>query len=229
MKGKYGTVEELGEADEVLLSVPDLQTEAVLVLARRKRPLGAHVATTHVIGWRNWNGLRADGSAKLRWSEGWASEDAAVARFWSVLDQGPRRLKPPKSPDRQPGRFGRWLREAVNPLYADEPEMTLDEVRAFVAGVWREQGKRTFPPMIDAGRGCKSALYYPRDRKLALPKWARRKHTILVSLAHGLVKEERDHGPFYVRKVVELHARYLGRKEFAMIAELKDYKVEVGA
>lgn len=215
-------VQELGEEFEVVLSVPDLRTEARLVLARSRWRTGHHL-----IGWQNWNGLRADGSAKLRWAEHRrGGEDEAVARFHALLDQGPRRLKTPKRRDFQASRFGRWLDETVLPLY-DDPEMTLDEAQAFVSQVWREQGQRWFPPTVENGRGCRSALYYPGVPKIALPKWARRRPMILVTLAHGLVREARDHGPLYVRKVVELHVRYLGRKEIAMVAELKDYKVEI--
>ena len=65
---------------------------------------------------------------------------------------------------------------------------------------------------VKDGRGCRSAYYFPDDRAIALPKWARKPWVIIHEMAHCLTHKTVDdsvghHGSFcthYANLVAEL-------------------------
>ena len=65
---------------------------------------------------------------------------------------------------------------------------------------------------VKDGRGCRSALYFPCQRAVALPKWSRTPHVIIHEMAHALTHRTVDdsvghHGTFcthYANMIAEL-------------------------
>lgn len=165
---------------------------------------------------------------RLRWAEHMNSEDAAHARFHTIMEKGPARFKTPKQRDPQYARFWRWWHAELMPAFGDEGEMKMPEIQTLVHTVWLEESKRSFP-IIDVGRGISRALYYPTEHRLSFPKRHRHRPMVLAMLTFALVSDDRPCGPAYVRKVVDLYEKHLGRSRFVMLSELAEYKVEVKA
>ena len=117
--------------------------------------------------------------------------------------------------------------------------MELDEVRAFVARVWRaERGRYGMgrkhdgalhrgPEILD-GRGRRSAS--GGSRELRLPRWSRNPWVVLHETAHGLVaRNERGggHGPRFVGCLIGLAARHMGLDRDALVKSAQEADVDV--
>lgn len=92
--------------------------------------------------------------------------------------------------------------------------MTLKQCVDLVNRVWADHFPQKVPPTVKDGRGC---TYAQGGRwRVVLPRWGRRKGTVLHEIAHSLMYGNGHghyvaaHGPEYARCLLELLVEYGG-------------------
>jgi hypothetical protein len=110
--------------------------------------------------------------------------------------------------------------------------VTMDQVAAFVAKVWRSErgryGKAKWPvPELADGGGTRRAS--GSSRRLNLPRWSRSPWVMCHEIAHGLDMRSRRgwHGPRFVGVLIGLAARHCGQDADALVHLAEEMGVHV--
>ena len=94
------------------------------------------------------------------------------------------------------------------------PDTSIKELRTLGHRIWHEQGRKSAPPEIVAGKGSPNRpggreLSYAVGKRIVLCRAQRRPRTLIHEMAHTLLPERVDHGPEFLNLYQELLGRYL--------------------
>ncbi len=112
----------------------------------------------------------------------------------------------------------------------ENAQFTFDETKAYVKKVmlsdYYQESKGFKRIKVKDGRGCRNAYYFPSERAVALPKWARKPWVIIHELSHVLAHRTVDdsvgHHASFCTHYANLIAEMVSVKDAQCLIEMFD-------
>jgi hypothetical protein len=150
-----------------------------------------------------------------------ADDKANIEREYLLYLKDP---LPPVTPDRQKKKVYDWEDSFIcSENYCDP--LSWEECKKFSSHVWKELGiKKKCPVLID-NRKFNTAISLSGEIFLPKDKDFRNKPLLLHELAHEITPQFVNHGPLFVKNVIDLYSRFLGIDKTYMENSARDFDV----